>query len=215
MLKIGHRGAKLQATENSLLSFRKAIECGADMIELDVQKTKDNVLVVIHDPTVDRTTNGSGFVKDMTFDELCKFRTREGEAIPTLDAVYELCIGKVQVLTEIKAMGCLGMLSDLLDKYRNRDEVVVQSFLHGELSALRKNGDSVRTAALFDELWLDGETMRDYLKSLHANGANMNYKKVCEDMIEAMHEEGQFIYVWGGSEDDVKGMDVDGMTVAI
>ncbi len=215
MLKIGHRGARLQATENTLLSFKKAIASGVDMVELDVQKTKDDVLVVIHDPTIDRTTNGSGYVKEMTYDELSSYKSAEGETIPTLDEVYALCIGKVQVLTEIKAMGCLALLTDLIDKHGNRNEIVVQSFLHGELVSLREYDDAIRTAALFDELWVDGETIRDYLKSIHANGANINFKKATKDIIESMHGAGQFIYVWGGSTEDVEGMDVDGITVAL
>lgn len=68
-----HRGASGYAPENTLDAFRKAVEMGADGIELDVQMTKDGELVVIHDETIDRVSNGKGWVKDYTYEELKKF----------------------------------------------------------------------------------------------------------------------------------------------
>ena len=67
---VGHRGAPRDEPENTLASFERAIRIGVDWIEFDLRKTRDGVLVVIHDETVDRTTNGKGLVRDMTFDEL-------------------------------------------------------------------------------------------------------------------------------------------------
>jgi glycerophosphoryl diester phosphodiesterase len=69
-LKIGHRGAAGHAPENTLLSFQKAMDLGVDMIELDVYVCKTGELVVIHDEKVDRTTNGTGYVREKTLDEL-------------------------------------------------------------------------------------------------------------------------------------------------
>ena len=74
MLKIGHRGAKGLEPENTLISFQKAIEIGVDGIELDVRLTSDGELVVIHDETIDRTTNGTGFVNQFSLSEIKKFR---------------------------------------------------------------------------------------------------------------------------------------------
>jgi len=92
-----HRGASGYAPENTLEAFRKAIEMGADGVELDVQLTKDGELVVIHDETVDRTSDGSGWVKDFTYARISRFnynRTHkegyERAMIPTLEEVYEL-----------------------------------------------------------------------------------------------------------------------------
>ena len=91
-----HRGASAYAPENTLEAFRLAIEQGADGIELDVQLTKDDVLVVIHDEWLDRTSDGKGWVKDYTFEELRKYNYNktcpefEHADIPTLREVYEL-----------------------------------------------------------------------------------------------------------------------------
>lgn len=215
MLKIAHRGARLQATENTLAAFEKAIGSGADMVELDVQMSKDGHMMVIHDPNVDRTTDGEGFVKDLSYDQLREFRTEEGEKIPTLEEVYELCVGKIQVLTEIKAMKCLEPLADLIERMGNRDQIVVQSFLHNELKEMRRFDERVRTAPLFDELLMDGVTIRDYLISLDANGANMNFGKVREDLVRALQEAGLFLYVWGGSEEEMRDLGADGITMAM
>ena len=83
MHKIGHRGAKGYATENTLVSFQKAIELGVDGIELDVHLSIDGEIIVIHDDTIDRTTSQKGFVKDFTSTEL------EILKIPTLEAVVD------------------------------------------------------------------------------------------------------------------------------
>ena len=86
-----HRGASGYAPENTLDAFRKAVEMGADGIELDVQMTKDGELVVIHDEAIDRVSNGKGWVKDYTYEELKKFNFNKThleytkEEIPTLE----------------------------------------------------------------------------------------------------------------------------------
>ena len=91
-----HRGASGYAPENTLDAFRKAVEMGADGIELDVQMTKDGELVVIHDETIDRVSNGKGWVKNYTYEELKKFNFNKThleytkEEIPTLEQVYLL-----------------------------------------------------------------------------------------------------------------------------
>ena len=117
ILNIAHRGYSGKFDENTMIAFRKAIEYGADGIETDVQLSKDGVPVIIHDETLDRTTNGHGFVKDYTLSELKKFRTKSvgharelkanikenynneeikhfeqfnGEEIPTLEELLEL-----------------------------------------------------------------------------------------------------------------------------
>jgi glycerophosphoryl diester phosphodiesterase len=108
---IAHRGGSLEAPENTLASFRHAIEVGAKYVELDVQMSKDGVLVVIHDDTLDRTTNGMGSVGEHTYDELKKLDAGShfapeysGETIPTLREVLELCAGAdVGVVIEIKS----------------------------------------------------------------------------------------------------------------
>lgn len=87
--KIGHRGARALSDENTLESLKLAAELGVDMIEFDVHRTKDGVFVLMHDDTVDRTTDGSGWVNGMTLDEFKKLKTGRGYTPPTLAEVLD------------------------------------------------------------------------------------------------------------------------------
>ena len=93
---VGHRGAPMEEPENTLRSFRRALELGVAAVELDVQLTRDGRLAVIHDETLDRTTNGHGPVQDFTLAELQKLDAGQGEPIPALEEVLELTRGRAQ-----------------------------------------------------------------------------------------------------------------------
>ena len=109
VLRVGHRGAKGHAPENTFASFNLALEMGVNAVETDVHLSKDGEVVLIHDHTVDRTTDGRGFVKDMTLRELKQldagswYDTRfAGQRIPTLTELLEWARGRVGVAIEIK-----------------------------------------------------------------------------------------------------------------
>jgi glycerophosphoryl diester phosphodiesterase len=99
----GHRGASAELPENTLAAFRRALELGADGVELDVALTADGVAVVLHDSTVDRTTDGTGAVADLTLDLVRALDAGGGERVPTLDEVLALAAGRAEVNIEIKA----------------------------------------------------------------------------------------------------------------
>jgi glycerophosphoryl diester phosphodiesterase len=105
MLRIGHRGARAYAPENTLTSFKRAIEIGVDAIELDVRKTKDNQLVVIHDSDIKRTTNGKGLVGELTLAQIKGYSAEEDEKVPTLKEALDFLDKKVMALVELKEMG--------------------------------------------------------------------------------------------------------------
>lgn len=97
-----HRGASIELPENTLAAFARAIELGAEGIELDTHVAKDGTAVVIHDDTLERTTNGSGPVKERTAVELGALDAGEGEKVPTLAEVLALAAGRVRVNVELK-----------------------------------------------------------------------------------------------------------------
>ncbi|MEH7076145.1 glycerophosphodiester phosphodiesterase [Neobacillus drentensis] len=151
-LKIGHRGAAGYCPENTLSSFRKAIELGADYLELDIQMTKDGELVVIHDTTVNRTTNGKGRVKDFTIREIqgldagswfdCKYT---GEKIPTLSEVFDEFTGKIGFLLELKKPALYPQIEEkLVEELKKRKltsgdgQIIVQSFDRDALKHFHK-----------------------------------------------------------------------------
>ncbi len=88
-LNIAHRGFSGMYPENTMEAFKKAVEIGSDGIETDLHITKDGVIVICHDETIDRTTDGSGFIKDYTYRELTEFNAGHGEKIPSLDELMD------------------------------------------------------------------------------------------------------------------------------
>jgi glycerophosphoryl diester phosphodiesterase len=121
VLVAAHRGAHLEDPENSMASFRKAIELGVDIIELDVRCTKDGQLVVLHDKTVNRTTNGKGEVAAMTFAEVRKLRLKHNgkvtsEIVPTLEEALLFAKGKILVDLDIKTETCVDKIMETVRK---------------------------------------------------------------------------------------------------
>ena len=106
---VGHRGSCADRPENTLASYRRAIEAGATMMEMDVRLSQDNVLISLHDADVKRTTNGKGLAKDLPFAELRKLdagtwfdKKYAGETIPTMREILELGKGKIDILLDLQ-----------------------------------------------------------------------------------------------------------------
>src|SRR5262249_54154022 len=139
---IAHRGGRKWAPENTLIAFKKSMAAGADGIELDIHRCKSGELVVIHDETIDRTTDGKGLVKDLTYDEIKKFsagkwygKEFESERIPLLSEVLDTVDGKMIVNIEIKNTpieypGIEDDLIKLLKGYKYPDKIMISSFDH-------------------------------------------------------------------------------------
>ncbi|ASV67076.1 MULTISPECIES: glycerophosphodiester phosphodiesterase [Cytobacillus] len=140
---VAHRGASGYAPENTIAAFDLAVAMGADYIEIDVQRSKDGKLVILHDTTVDRTTDGTGKVGDLDFKELrqldagsWKGEEFAGEKIPSFDEVLDRYKGKIGILIELKAPelypGIEKQMTKALKKRKmdkpKREEVIVQSF---------------------------------------------------------------------------------------
>lgn len=141
---IGHRGASGTCPENTLLAFDRALGDGADALEFDVRATADGVPVVIHDPTVDRTTNGRGLVSAMTAGALGALDAGRGERIPRLEAVLERYADAL-LLIEIKETRAAGPALAALQRTGAERRVLVGSFVRGALRPFRRAG--VPTAA--------------------------------------------------------------------
>lgn len=122
VLRIAHRGASGHEPENTLAAISRALDMKADIIELDVRACKTGELILLHDISLERTTNGSGLVTDATLEELRKLDAGNGERIPTLQEAIEL-IGKRTVLNiEMKGRGVADKLSEILRNYlKNKD----------------------------------------------------------------------------------------------
>ena len=162
----GHRGYSGKYPENTLLAFQKAIEAGADGIELDVQFSKDGKLIVMHDERVDRTTNGTGFVRDLTLEEIkaldasFKFHDETGPVqVPTLCEVLEYVKDK-DIVTNIELKtgvfeypGIEKAVSEYIRKYNVADKVIISSFNHFSVMRMREIDPALKCGFLF-ESWV-------------------------------------------------------------
>lgn len=181
-----HRGASGHAPENTLEAFRLAMEMGADGFELDVHMSKDGELVVIHDETVDRTTNGTGFVKDLTLAQLKALDASNGmeaylgAAIPTLEEVFRLIrythhIVNVEIKTDEYFYPALEEKCLALAKEMGvEDRVIYSSFNHYTLIKLRQLKPDAKLGMLFGDImvkpWEYAEPLNvDYLHPMKMN----------------------------------------------
>lgn len=148
IVRIGHRGAAGHAPENTLAAVRAGLALGVDFVEVDLQRTRDGRLVVMHDATVDRTTNGSGLVSDMTWEELRRFDAGHGERVPSLEEVLEEARGRAGVMLEVKAPGIGPAVQRAVRAAKFEGPVLYASFQHAELPAIRAADPQARTMAL-------------------------------------------------------------------
>ncbi len=163
---IGHRGACAYFPENTMVSFRGALDLGADMVELDIQCTRDGEIVVMHDEKVNRCTNGRGRVKDLGYAQMRALdagswfgKRFAGEKVPALAEVLEYCRGKIAVNIEIKseAVGdsAIGGIEEktleLVSRMGMREHVIYSSFSPMALAHLREVDQSAPIAVLYEK----------------------------------------------------------------
>ena len=149
MLRIGHRGAKAYEPENTLRSFKKALEIGVNAVEFDVRKTKDNQLVVIHDAEVKRTTDGKGLVSELTLKEIKEFSAEKGEKIPTLKEALDFLGKKVKILIELKETGIEKQVLAAVREKGLRKNVIIVSFIEEALRKVRELDKEVETGLIY------------------------------------------------------------------
>ncbi|MGC8570537.1 MAG: glycerophosphodiester phosphodiesterase [Caldivirga sp.] len=203
VLVIGHRGARCCAPENTIPSFKLAIETGVNGVELDVHMTKDGEVVVIHDDTLDRTTTGSGYVKDYTLNEIRNFDAGvkfglewRGVKIPTLDEVLSEFRNRTSYVIELKHGSDVypGIEEKVLNLVRKHDvKVKIVSFDFDALERVRQFDDSVELGLIFvgKARWFI-----DIAKRLKAQWLQAEYKLINENDVKIVHNAGLKIGAW-------------------
>ena len=207
-----HRGASGYAPENTLDAFRKAVEMGADGIELDVQMTKDGELVVIHDETIDRVSNGKGWVKNYTYEELKKFNFNKThleytkEEIPTLEQVYRLIKPtNLTINVEIKTgivfyPGIEGRVLELTERLGMKERVIYSSFNHYTIRKIKELDPQAKTGMLYEDGMIDAvDYACDVVKAdaLHPAGYNVLYP----GFLDKCRERNRQLHVWTINEE--------------
>lgn len=150
---VAHRGDWRNHPENSLPAFQSCIEMGVDMIEIDLQRTKDGELILMHDRTVDRCTNGKGKISEMTYDEIQRLRLRPQHSasitrnhIPTLEEVLNLCKGKILINID-KGYDYFQQVYELMEKTGTTNQVIIKS--GHSLEKIRKENGTVLSKVIY------------------------------------------------------------------
>lgn len=208
----GHRGYSAARPENTLAAFAAALEAGADGVELDVNLSADGRLVVVHDETLERTTDGTGPVAARTMEELraldagAWFDPRfAGERLSTLEEVLDLLGGKTLVNIEIKPEACRvragasveRLVLDLVCARGLRDSVLVSSFDYMALIRLRSMDEDLRLGALFtgDE---DNVDFRALASAIDAFSFHTRSLAMIPDVVDIFREDGRKVFCWAG-----------------
>jgi glycerophosphoryl diester phosphodiesterase len=202
----GHRGNPAQHPENTMRSFRSAIAEGCDLIECDVHLSSDGRLVVIHDHSLERTTNGTGLVRDYTASELRRLDAGEGEKIPYLQEVVELALGKVGLVIEIKQVpiqypGLEDKLVAMLRQLGAVHECAVISFHHPSIHLLREMEPELQLGVL------EGARPMHPAKVMREAGADVyspHWGAMDPQLVKEVHHAGGAVAVW--TVDDEMGL---------
>ncbi|NUM25719.1 MAG: glycerophosphodiester phosphodiesterase [Candidatus Buchananbacteria bacterium] len=214
MLKIGHRGAKAYAPENTIASFKKALDLGVDMVEFDVRITKDKHPVVIHDNRLRRLTKEFMRVNHLTLSQIKKLRVKETEQVPTLGEVLSVIDNKVGILIDLKVKGAAQIVVQTLRDYKiDFDNVMISSVHPSELRLVEQLEPDITTALIFrsnnaSNFWL----VMDFLavlflpvtkyyiswlvRNANANYLNINHRLLNEKKVKMFKKQGIKICAW-------------------
>ncbi|OCA82153.1 glycerophosphodiester phosphodiesterase [Pseudobacillus wudalianchiensis] len=210
MDNVAHRGASGYTPENTIAAFDKAVEMKADYIEIDVQRSKDGKLVIIHDTTVDRTTDGTGRVKDLTYEQLSaldagsfKGEQFKGEKIPTFEEVLDRYRGKIGILIELKSPELYPGIEESIAqqlKKRNLDrpqneKIIIQSFNFESMKKMDALLPKVPIGVLTSsKSHTTEQALKDF--SAYADYFNPSYGIVTKDLVNDVHSLGMKISSW-------------------
>jgi glycerophosphoryl diester phosphodiesterase len=195
----GHRGAAGTFPENTMISFQEAARVGADGIELDVHMSKDGELIVIHDETVDRTSDAKGYVRDLMYaqirkiDASYKFKKKYGFCpIPALNEVLEWAAEfplkvNIELKNNVFEYPYLEMkVIDLIYKLNMKDHVILSSFNHNSIARILSMDSTIETAILYSlqmyEPW-------NYAKHMSVKGLHPNHRTLNDIVVHAARSE--------------------------
>jgi len=200
-ITIAHRGASDVAPENTLGAIREAVNRGIQYVEIDIQQTGDNYLILMHDTTVDRTTDGTGRVRDLSLEDIQQLDAGSyfsgeftGEAVPLFRDALELAIQhNITLIVEVKNPELYPQLANelisILDETSGYGNVIVISFDHTWLESLEQAAPDVETGSLW--LWSTGTPRNHHIVSVHWSSVLID-----PTQIYRQHRAGNAIWVW-------------------
>lgn len=225
-LNIAHRGFSGKFPENTMRAFTEAVTAGCDGIETDLHLTKDGVLVICHDETIERTTDGSGFIAEQNYIDLCKFdagikygREFAKEKIPTLDELLEFVKGKA-LLINLELKNNIVNYKDMEEKviqkiydYKLEKNIILSSFNHYSMVKVKKIDPKIKTGLLYDASLYK---VHEYAEKLKADAVHPFYPSVFDiNIVKDIHKNGIAINTYTVNEEaDMKkliGLGIDGI----
>jgi glycerophosphoryl diester phosphodiesterase len=198
MFKIGHRGAKGYEPENTLISFQKALDMQVDGIELDVHLSADGELMVVHDETIDRTTNGKGFVNKLSLRELKAFRINGEHQIPTLKEVFDLVNQDCFINIELKSYDTTEKVVSLIEKYVAKkgwkyNRFLISSFDWNALQQVAFLNDKIPIGILTDT---NLDLALAFAKFIQAKSIHPYFHLLTKENTAQIQEKGFLIFPW-------------------
>ncbi len=209
ILKIGHRGAKGYAPENTLFGFEFAINSGIDGIELDVHLSSDGEIVVIHDETIDRTSNGKGLVNKLSLSELKAFRIEEEYEIPMLSEVFDLVNQSCLINIELKSYETAGKVVSLIEKYVsnknwNYKQFLVSSFDWNAVQQVRFLNSEIPIGILTET---ELELAFSFAKFMKAEAIHPYFPLLTKENTTQIQEKGIQVFPWTvNTKEDIQKM---------
>ena len=216
-IRIAHRGASGEglAPENTLAAFERAIQIGVDAVEVDVRASRDGKVVVIHDPTLDRTTNRTGAVREMTLAQIRRAdagshlgSSFRGERVPTLEEVLDLTRSRALTLIEIKADYLAERVLEIVDRLDAASHVLIQSFDPDTVRRVKALDPTIPTALLVGKLPTSPSRIRarrmvKEILGLGANALTVWHATLTPQFFEEMRRRAVAVWTWTVDEDVV------------
>ena len=210
MLNIAHRGFRSRYPENTMLAFQKAVDAGCDGIEFDVHLSKDGEAVIIHDETVDRTTDGTGLVGQKTYHELKILNaakphpeTIDFEPIPSLREYFEYIAGQPDIISNIELKtgifvyeGIEEVVYKLMKEYKLINRCIVSSVNHESVLRMKKIDSAVTCGLLVDSWQIHPET---YVRDLGIECYHPPAYCLTAELIAALHQASIKVNAWFGA----------------
>lgn len=211
VIRVAHRGASAQFPENTMLAFRRAIEMDVDYLEVDVQVTRDREIVVMHDETLERTTNGTGFVHEHSLAQIRELDAGRGERVPLLSEICQLArANNVRLCVEIKGVdqGASVEIANVVVAALQRAELVPYTILTSFFQDALRRAKNIepRCPTMFDPSPQDGSlTAREICEqtlAAYANIISYKFKFVTPEVAREAELQGLALWVWAPNTAD-------------
>lgn len=212
ILRIGHRGASGHAPENTLAAIKRGIALHAHLVEVDVRTTSDGQLVLLHDATLDRTTNGHGPIAQHLWIDVQQLTGRDRQPLPLLADALRTASDRIGVMIEIKTEGIAKQICRTVQEVQFNGPVIYASFFHDELLTVRREEPQAQTMALIEAVPINRTAFATDAQATHAG---VVFETLTTSFLKALHDRSLRVFTYTVNEpadiQTAKAMGVDGI----